>query len=161
MSMYDIFGGHFDMEVMSESFREDRSDQIMDECFIAQTVASMGDEAIAEFCTPGGVGEQLVNEGKISRKTLVRLNKADDLTRRKSVAALIAAKEANDPLYAKYIKYAGLKSEFKEKILQKYDTRALRIARKKQQEFLHSKKPALAKMFDKLRGNTAADQDDK
>ena len=68
---------------------------------IEMEVSQLTYEKIEEFCAPGGVGEQLVAEGKLSKKTIVRLSKKDDLSKRKKMAALNLAKQNNDPLWDK------------------------------------------------------------
>ena len=88
-------------DVIKEEFRDP---SLLEQVFIADEVAHLPEEKIKEFCQPGGVGEQLVQEAKMSRKTLVRLNKQDDLTRRTKMGALLLAKEKKDPLYDKLVK---------------------------------------------------------
>ena len=46
----------------------------------------------------------LLEAKKISRKTIVKLNKNDDLTRRTGMAALQLAKDNNDSLWKKLVK---------------------------------------------------------
>ena len=38
------------------------------EAFIVDEVSQLPDEKIQEFCQPGGVGEQLVQEGRLKKK---------------------------------------------------------------------------------------------
>ena len=54
---------------------------------IEMEVSQLPQEKIEEFCAPGGVGETLVQEGKLYKKTLVRLSKKDDLSKRKKMIA--------------------------------------------------------------------------
>lgn len=79
-------------------------------------------------------------KGMIGRKTLIRLNKNDDVTRRTSAAAYQMAKDANDPLWKKLMFHMEKKNEYKEKILKKYNAKAIRVAKKSQKDYL--KKPA-------------------
>lgn len=122
---------------------------VAESCFIVDEVSHLSPEQIKEFCKEGGIGEALVNEGKISRKTIVRLNKADDLHRRAQIGAMLAARNANDPKYTKYMKYKALCRELKNEILQKYATKGEKIAKQSQREFL-SHKSALPKAFRKF-----------
>ena len=52
-------------------------------------------------------------KGKISRKTIIRLNKKDDMERRTSAAAYQMAKDANDPLWDKLVKALILSQDYK------------------------------------------------
>lgn len=122
---------------------------VAETCFIVDEVAHLPEDLIKEFCKEGGVGEALVQEGKISRKTIVRLNKADDLHRRAQIGAMLAAKNNNDPMYKKYMKHKAICRELKNNILNKYATKGEKIAKQSQREFL-SKKSALPKMFRKF-----------
>lgn len=134
-------------ETLQDLLGDDTS--VAETCFIVDEVSHLPEELIKEFCKEGGVGEALVQEGKISRKTIVRLNKADDLHRRAQIGAMLAAKNNNDPKYAKYMKYKALCRELKNDILQKYASKGERIAKKSQKEFL-SKKSSLPEKFRKF-----------
>lgn len=146
-AMDDIFS---DADVIKESFKDPSH---LEEAFIADHIAHLSEEQIKEFCQEGGVGEQLVAEGKISRKTLVRLNKQDDLTRRTKIGALLLAKENNDPLYAKLVKNRAIKKELVAKIMAKYKTKGAKVAKQAQNDFIHGKKSALPKNFMKFGGS--------
>ena len=63
------FDGFNQGNIIKESFKDTSH---LEEVFIADEVAHLPEEKIKEFCAPGGVGEALVAEGKISKKTLVR-----------------------------------------------------------------------------------------
>lgn len=121
---------------LENTFRPDSLNGLI-EAFIYDEISSLGRDKVEEFCRPNGVGEQLVTEGKMSKKTIVRLNKQDDLARRKKLACLKLAKEANDPLYHKAVMYRAKQKECVAKIMQKYGTKGERIAKKAQQEYLH------------------------
>lgn len=104
---------------------------------ILDEVSQLSEEKIQEFCKPGGVGEQLVTEGKFRRNTLLKLSKKDDLSRRETMAAMQLAKDANDTLWKKYIFHTEKRTEYKEKIKQKYSSKAARAAKSAQNEFIH------------------------
>lgn len=122
---------------------------VAETCFIVDEIAHLPEDKIKEFCKEGGVGEALVQEGKISRKTIVKLNKADDLHRRAQIGAMLAARNANDPKYVKYMKHKAICRELKNDILAKYANKGQKIAKQSQREFL-SKKSVLPKMFRKF-----------
>lgn len=124
------------------------------ELFIVDEVSQLTDEKIQEFCKPGGVGETLVSEGVMKNKTLVRLSKKDDLSRRAKMAALRLAEEAGDQLWDKLVKNRIKERELIGKIVQKYGTKGEKVAKKQQQEFLHGKggKGVLPKSFMKAGG---------
>lgn len=87
-------------------------------------------------------------KGMIGRKTLIRLNKNDDVTRRTSAAAYQMAKDNNDPLWKKLTFHISKKNEYKEKILKKYNAKAQRVAKKSQREYLKNPASKLLKVAD-------------
>ena len=54
------------------------------------------------------------------------------------ISAYRLAKEANDPLYTKMLKYRTLWKQTSNKILEKYGNKADRIAKKTQQEYIRN-----------------------
>ena len=135
--------------VIAEEFKDTT---LLEECFIADEISRLPEDKIKEFCEAGGVGEQLVQEGKLRKKTLVRLSKQDDLTRRTKMGALLLAKEKNDPLYAKLVKNRQQKRDRVEQFMKKYGTKGQRVARQAQSEYLHGNKSAVPKNFMKFGG---------
>lgn len=103
---------------------------------IEMEVSQLPQEKIEEFCAPGGVGETLVQEGKLHKKTLVRLSKKDDLTRRQKIIALNLAKENNDPLWDKLALNRVKERELIAKIVAKYGNKSQKLAVKSQKDFL-------------------------
>lgn len=103
---------------------------------IEMEVSQLPQEKIDEFCAPGGVGETLVQEGKLHKKTLVRLSKKDDLTRRQKIIALNLAKENNDPLWDKLALNRVKERELIAKIVAKYGNKSQKLAVKSQKDFL-------------------------
>ena len=134
-------------ETLQELLGDDTA--VAETCFIVDEVSHLDPAKIREFCKEGGIGEALVNEGKISRKTIVRLNKADDLHRRAQIGAMLAARNAKDPKYTKYMKYKALCRDLKAEILQKYATKGEKIAKQSQREFL-TRKSVLPAQFKKF-----------
>nr|DAF97860.1 MAG TPA: hypothetical protein [Myoviridae sp. ctYA416] len=78
----------------------------------------------------------LLEKQVISRKTLVRLSKADDIARRQKMAAFQIAKERKDPLWTKLVKNRVIERALVKQIVQKYGSQANRVARKSQQEYI-------------------------
>lgn len=107
------------------------------ESFIVDEVSQLPTESIQEFCKEGGVGEQLVQEGKLRRNTLVRLSKKDDLERRSSMMNIQLAKEKNDPLWKKLVINRQKKHQLIDAIDKKYGAKGERMAKKAQNDFLH------------------------
>lgn len=87
-------------------------------------------------------------KGLIGRKTLIRLNKNDDVNRRTSAAAYQMAKDNNDPLWKKLMFHMSKKNEYKQKILKKYNSKATRIAKKSQKDFMRNPASKLLKVAD-------------
>ena len=143
--------GMFTTGVITESIENVFSDP---NAFISQLiemeVSQLSQEKIEEFCAPGGVGETLVAEGKLSKKTIVRLSKKDDLSKRKKMAALQLAKENNDPLWDKLALNRVKERELLSKIMAKYGNKAQKVAVQSQKEFL--KGSHLPKSFMKAGG---------
>lgn len=135
--------------IINEEFKDPSH---LEECFIADEISRLPEDKIKEFCEAGGIGEQLVQEGKLRKKTLVRLSKQDDLTRRTKMGALLLAKEKKDPLYAKLVKNRQQKRELVSKIMAKYGSKGQKVARQAQAEYLHSNKSAVPKNFMRFGG---------
>lgn len=148
--LFDTIFESSENSIIAEEFRDP---SILEEVMIADEVSRLPEEKIKEFCQEGGVGEQLVQEGKLRKKTLVRLSKQDDLTRRTKMGALLLAKEKKDPLYAKLVKNRQQKKDLVSKIMKKYGTKGQRVAKQAQSEYLHGRKSALPKNFMKFGGD--------
>ena len=73
---------------------------------------------------------------KISRKTIVRLNKNDDLTRRTGMAALQLAKDNNDNLWKKLVKNRIQERKLLAAIKKKYANKAMTVARQGQRMYV-------------------------
>lgn len=145
-----IVQGSNSNDLIKEEFKDST---LLEQVMIADEIAHLPQDKIKEFCEAGGVGEQLVQEGKMSKKTLVRLNKQDDLTRRTKMGALLLAKENKDPLYDKLVKNRMQKRDLVTKIMKKYGHRGQKVAKQAQAEYLHGKKSSLPKNFMKFGGD--------
>lgn len=87
-------------------------------------VASMPEEARKSFLESDECKEYLEeNGGFVGRKTLVRLNKIDDLSRRIKLAVYQKAKEDGDPNYRALKKLQLKKHKLNEKLMTKYANR--------------------------------------
>lgn len=80
--------------------------------------------------------DALLEAKKISRKTIVRLNKNDDLTRRTGMAALQLAKDNNDALWKKLVKNRIMERKLLAAIKKKYANKAQLAARKGQRAYV-------------------------
>ena len=100
-----------------------------------------GEDTIQEFCAPGGVGEALV-EAKVfaNANTVNRISKKDDYTRRVVITAINMARQHKDPLCAKLVKYQLLRKQARKKIVEKYGSRAKKVALKAQREDIKAMK---------------------
>lgn len=87
-------------------------------------------------------------KGKISRKTIIRLNKADDMERRTTAAAYQMAKDNNDPLWGKLVKALDMKKKYKGAIIKKYGSKAKRVAKQSQKDYLKQPASKLLKVSD-------------
>lgn len=143
--------GMFSTGVITESIENVFSDpNAIISQMIEMEVSQLPQEKIEEFCAPGGVGETLVAEGKLSKKTIVRLSKKDDLSKRKKMAALNLAKQNGDPLWDKLALNRVKERELIAKIMAKYGNKAQKVAVQSQKDFL--KGAHLPKSFMKAGG---------
>lgn len=110
------------------------------EAYIADELKFAPEEALKEFVN-SPEAEAMIEAGIITRKTLVRLSKNDDLSRRTTMAAFQLAKEADDPLWNQLVKNRVRERELIAKITQKYSSRATKAARIGQKSYLKTKMP--------------------
>ena len=96
-----------------------------------------GEDAIHEFCAPGGIADALLEAKVLSlKRTAVRLDKNSDAKRRMVIAAIMMAKAKKDPLYAKLVKYQLLRKQTRQKIVDKYGAKASKAAIKGQKAYI-------------------------
>lgn len=107
-------------------------DEFMEACFYDEHYAD-SDAEKRELLESADV---LMEANKISRKTLVRLNKNDDLTRRTGMAALQLAKDNNDALWKKLVKNRIVERKLLAAIKKKYANKAQVAARKGQKMYV-------------------------
>lgn len=109
------------------------------ESYIADEVAHLSDEQIQEFCN-SEEAQALIQEGNLRKKTLVRLSKNDDLSRRTTIAAFHLARAKKDPLWTKLVQNRVKERELIGQILKKYP-QASKAAKMGQKEYLSKKMP--------------------
>lgn len=109
-----------------------------EEACAAALLSKQPDDVIREFAQSEEC-EALITEGKISRKTIMKLNKNDDLSRRRKIAAYQLAKEKNDPLWRKLVANRVKERELISAIMAKYGNRGEQVAKKSQRAFLSNK----------------------
>ena len=107
------------------------------EAFIVDEVSKMDSDDIRAWCE-SDEAKGLVEAQVLRKPTMMRLSKADDEKRRTKIAAYRLAKQNNDPLYRKMIKYRQLWKQTSEKILEKYGNKASREAKKGQAVYIRN-----------------------
>ena len=103
------------------------------EQYIVDEVSHLTDEQIQEFCH-SPEAEQMVQEGTMRKKTLVRLSKKDDMSRRRTMAAFSIARQKKDPLWTKLVKNRVQERKLIGEIVKKYGNKADRVAKVGQKE---------------------------
>lgn len=83
----------------------------------------------------------LEEAGRMSKKTIVRLSKNDDLARRKRMASYQLAKDNNDNLWAQLVKNRIKEKELIGKIEVKYGHKAEQLAKLGQKDYLKGHNP--------------------
>lgn len=111
-----------------------------EQLMIADEIANLDAEQLREFCSPGGLGETLVTEGKLKNRTLVRLSKKDDLARRKKMACYQLAKEANSPAWKKFEFHRSEALKYEKQMFKQYGSKAERLAKEAQRDYLKGDK---------------------
>jgi ribulose bisphosphate carboxylase small subunit len=103
-----------------------------------------GEEALNNFMESGQL-QKLDEARKMSKKTYVRLNKDDDLTRRAHLASIVIAKEKNDPLFHQLALNRVKERKLRNAIFKKYGNKAGLVAKRSQKQHIKAmrKMPAL------------------
>ena len=133
----------FDDELLDEEFDMDS----FNEACVYMELAKLPDEE-RKAVVESEEAAILEAKGKISRKTIVRLNRADDMERRTTAAAYQMAKDKNDPLWTKLVKALDMKKKYKSAIVKKYGTKAQRVAKQSQKDYLKHPASKLIKVAD-------------
>jgi len=80
--------------------------------------------------------ELLCETKHFKKKTIVKLNKNDDLSRRTSQAAIVIAGEKNDPLFKKLALNRMQEKKLLKAIKMKYKTQAIKAAKESQRDYV-------------------------
>lgn len=118
------------IEGINETFEDLALNQVI-ESIIVDEVCKMDEEDIKAWCESDEC-KALIEAQVLKKPTAMRLSKADDFKRREKIAAYSIARQNNDPLYTKLIKYRSLWRQTSDKILAKYGSKATRLAKKGQ-----------------------------
>lgn len=118
---------------LSGSCIEDANSLI--EAFIYDTITSQGEEYTKQFLESAEC-KALQEAGVLGKKTIVRMTKVDDLSRRIKLAALQKAKEDRDPNYLMLKKVIAKKKDLSSKIMSKYASRVKNDAIKSQRALM-------------------------
>ena len=107
------------------------------ENMLVDYVSGMDDEARKDFMESTEFQALLQeNGGFVGRKSVVRLNKVDDLSRRIQLAAFQKAMEDGDPNYKELKKLQAKRRKLKSKIFAKYSNRVKNDAIKAQRALI-------------------------
>ena len=126
-----IYGGNNDANdlILTESENE-----VLGNLIIAELAENLSEDDFNAFLESAEC-QALLEAGKFSKKTIVRMSKADDLERRTSMAALNLAKQADNAAWKEYVKAMKKAHAAKAKMLQQFGSKGARIAKKAQKEF--------------------------
>lgn len=117
-------------------------------CFIDDDMRKMTLEQLQMFmnCDEVKALDEAGLVSNIGKKTIVKLDKSDDMERRIGMAALNIAREKNDGLYVQLMKNRQKERELLKKINKKYEGQANRVAKQAQKTYLKTHKLALGFM---------------
>lgn len=120
------------------------------EAYFVDDIIKMSSDDIKSFCE-SEEAKILVEKAVLSNRTMMRLDKKSDEVRRTKLIAYQLAKAANDHNWAKLVKYQKLRKESIQKIMDKYGTKAAKIAKVAQKNYIKtaSKVKAATKSDDK------------
>lgn len=110
------------------------------ENYIYDELSRLPDERRKEFLD-SQESKVMMEAGLISKKTLIKLSKEDDLSRRIKMACLQIAKDSDDHLYSELVKVRIKEKELLDKITNKYTNKAVKTAKMGQKDFLKNKMP--------------------
>ena len=112
--------------------------EFIEEC-IYDELSMLPDERKQEFLNSNECAN-MINEGLISKNTVVRLSKSDDLSRRIKMAAFQIAKDKEDQLFEKWQYFKSKVNEYEDKIAQKYSMQSTKLGKLGQKEYLKNNK---------------------
>lgn len=120
--------------LIDDTFTSDTIEELMEQ-YAYDDLCKLTDEQRTAFLESEDA-KYMVEAGRLRNKTLVRLSKNDDLSRRIKMACLQMAKENDDTLYIQLAKNRVKEKELLSKITQKYQSRATRVAKVAQKEYI-------------------------
>lgn len=138
MSVFTGFG------VQTESAEDNLNPDIEDalfEQFLIDECCTMSDEERNAFLE-SELCQQLVQEGKMRKNTIVFLSGKDDLARRTKLSAMAIAKQKKDPLFEKLRINRIKERELLGQIVKKYGHKGEQIAKKSQKDWIKNRMPA-------------------
>lgn len=113
-------------------------DEYLQECVFIE-FSQLPDDKLKQFLESAECRE-LQEAGIIGKHTMVRLSKADDLTRRVKMAAIQIGKDKQDRLFKLWDKGTQMAKDAEEQMLQKYNMMASKLARVGQKDYLKTHK---------------------
>lgn len=123
------------------------SNELLEAYFVDDILRQTSDD-IKTFCE-SEEAKILQEKAVLKKPTMMRLSKADDEKRRIKLAAYQLAKEANDPEYAKLKKYTALRKQSINKIMNKYGSKATKVAKVAQKNYVKTASKVSAAKEDK------------
>ena len=131
------------MGIMSTNYNTSEDLEVKDigaltEAYIYDEISGQSDEVKKAFLESEECAV-LEAKGIIGRKTLVKLSKNDDMTRRVTMAAMQLAKEKKDPLWDKLVKNRIKERQLLAAIRKKYANGAKRAAKIGQRDYLKNR----------------------
>lgn len=105
------------------------------ELLIFDELAQLSDAKKEEFINSEAC-KVMMEKGLIGKKTIVKLSKTDDLSRRMKMAAFQLAKEKEDPLWTKLVQNRIKEKQLIAAITHKYNTPAERNAKVAQRDYM-------------------------
>lgn len=135
-----IFSGDTHFEESGDLILSDA----LNEAYVYDELSHLPQEELDEFLASEAC-EVMCEEGMVSRRTLVRLSKNDDLSRRTTMAAFEMAKKNNDPLWTKLVKIRALEKKYVSSIVKKYNNKASKAAKISQKEYIKGNKQFFTK----------------
>lgn len=129
------------MGIYSESHDEIDMNALVEAFLIDDLAHNYSQETVQEFCAPGGIADALIEAKVLSgKRSVTRLSKDADFERRRTIAAIQIARAKNDPIYIKLCKAQLLRKQYKAKIVEKYGSKANKIALQGQKEYIKAMK---------------------
>ena len=143
----DINASDIDLVMQKDPDTEEGIEMLADEVEKAMTTSALesvtffkgGDDALNTFMEASNL-ETLLEARKISKRTIIRLGKVDDFQRRKHLASLVLAKNANDPLFTKLARNRIMERKLRAQISKKYEAKATKVAKISQKKHIKAMK---------------------